>query len=177
MPLSPLALGENPATAYRGDRGAAAYAHAVTNKGDAFSSDLYKITTNAEGHVTAATPVTEADIIEFLNEQAITPSSVTASGTIQGSSISDGVGTLVQLRESINQTYTDITATTNASGNMGTGISKSKRIFGAQLTSSADLVVCLPYSNSGRNDWGLALKDGSLAYFANKSVTVRVYHS
>lgn len=60
---------------------------------------------------------------------------------------------------------------------MGTGISKSKRIFGAQLTSSADLVVCLPYSNSGRNDWGLALKDNSLNSYANKSVTVRVYHS
>lgn len=31
-------------------------AHAVTNKGSAFVSGLYKITVNAEGHVTAATP-------------------------------------------------------------------------------------------------------------------------
>lgn len=105
--ISPsLALGETSSTAYRGDRGAAAYAHAVTNKGSAFSSDLYKITTNSEGHVTAATPATPADIIAFLNEQAITPASVTASGAIQGSSISDGVGTLAQLRESVSRVVT-----------------------------------------------------------------------
>lgn len=96
-----LALGETSSTAYRGDRGAAAYAHAVTNKGAAFSSNLYKITTNSEGHVTAATPATSADIVAFLNNQAITPSSVTASGTIKGGTISDGVGTLAQLRDSV----------------------------------------------------------------------------
>lgn len=61
--ISPsLALGETSSTAYRGDRGAAAYAHAVTNKGAAFSSGLYKITTNSEGHVTAATAVSKSDI-------------------------------------------------------------------------------------------------------------------
>lgn len=37
-------------------------AHAVTNKGSAFVSGLYKITINSEGHVTAATPVTKSDI-------------------------------------------------------------------------------------------------------------------
>lgn len=57
-----LALGETSSTAYRGDYGKAAYAHAVTNKGSAFSSGLYKITTNSEGHVTAATAVAKADI-------------------------------------------------------------------------------------------------------------------
>lgn len=57
-----LALGTTSATAYRGDLGAAAYAHAVTNKGSAFANGLYKITVNAEGHVTAATAVTKADI-------------------------------------------------------------------------------------------------------------------
>lgn len=61
--ISPsLALGETSSTAYRGDRGAAAYAHAVTNKGTAFSSGLYKITTNSEGHVIAATAVSKSDI-------------------------------------------------------------------------------------------------------------------
>lgn len=59
---SDLSLGETSSTAYRGDYGAAAYAHAVTNKGSAFSSGLYKITTNAEGHVTAAVAVEKADI-------------------------------------------------------------------------------------------------------------------
>lgn len=59
---SSLALGETSTTAYRGDRGAAAYAHSVTNKGSAFNSGLYKITTNSEGHVTAATAVEKSDI-------------------------------------------------------------------------------------------------------------------
>ena len=38
------------------------YTHAVTNKGSAFSSNLYKITTNSEGHVTAASTVSKNDI-------------------------------------------------------------------------------------------------------------------
>lgn len=56
-----LALGETDKTAYRGDRGKKAYDHAVA-KGKAFASGLYKITTNAEGHVTAATAVAKSDI-------------------------------------------------------------------------------------------------------------------
>ena len=56
-----LALGETASTAYRGDRGKAAYDHAAA-KGAAFNSGLYKITTNAQGHVTAATAVAKADI-------------------------------------------------------------------------------------------------------------------
>lgn len=57
-----LALGETSSTAYRGDRGAIAYAHAYTNKGSAFSHGLYKITTNNEGHVIDAIAVTKNDI-------------------------------------------------------------------------------------------------------------------
>ena len=57
-----LALGNTSATAFRGDHGEAAYNHAVTNKGSEFASGLYKITTNAEGHVTAATSVVKGDI-------------------------------------------------------------------------------------------------------------------
>ena len=59
---STLALGTTSTTAFRGDYGDAAYAHAVTNKGSAFPSGLYKITTNSEGHVTAATTITKSDI-------------------------------------------------------------------------------------------------------------------
>ncbi len=58
---SDLALGETSSTAYRGDRGKVAYDHANA-KGKAYSSGLYKITTNSEGHVTAATAVSKADI-------------------------------------------------------------------------------------------------------------------
>ena len=56
-----IALGETASTAYRGDRGAAAYNHAAA-KGSAFANGLYKITTNAQGHVTAATAVQKSDI-------------------------------------------------------------------------------------------------------------------
>lgn len=56
-----LALGETSSTAYRGDRGKVAYDHA-SSKGSAFASGLYKITTNAEGHVTAAAAVVKSDI-------------------------------------------------------------------------------------------------------------------
>ena len=60
--ISPsLALGETPSTAYRGDHGKIAYDHAAA-KGSAFSEGLYKITTNAQGHVTEATAVAKADI-------------------------------------------------------------------------------------------------------------------
>ena len=60
--ISPsLALGTTSSTAFRGDYGNTAYSHA-TNKGAAFGSGLYKITTNAEGHVTAATAAVKSDI-------------------------------------------------------------------------------------------------------------------
>ena len=61
---SSLALGETSSTAYRGDRGKAAYDHAQA-RGSAFASGLYKITTNSEGHVTGAVAVTGADITDL----------------------------------------------------------------------------------------------------------------
>lgn len=62
--ISPsLALGETSGTAYAGDKGAAAYAHAVTNKGAEYELGLYKIKTNAEGHVSNATAVNKSDIV------------------------------------------------------------------------------------------------------------------
>lgn len=60
--ISPsLALGETSSTAYRGDRGKAAYDHAAA-KGSAYASGLYLIQTNVEGHVIAATAVQKSDI-------------------------------------------------------------------------------------------------------------------
>ena len=46
-----LALGETSSTAYRGDYGASAYAHAVTNKGIATANGLYKITNSRFGTI------------------------------------------------------------------------------------------------------------------------------
>ena len=61
--ISPsIAIGTTSSTAFAGDKGQTAYTHAVTNKGSAFANGLYKITTNAEGHVTAATAVQKSDI-------------------------------------------------------------------------------------------------------------------
>ena len=88
--ISPsLALGTTSTTAYRGDLGAAAYAHAVTNKGSAFASGLYKITTNSEGHVTAATAAGKSDIGLGNVENK---SSATIRSEITSTNISDALG-------------------------------------------------------------------------------------
>ena len=60
--ISPsLALGSTSSTAFRGDYGQAAYTHAV-QKGSQYAGGLYKIATNAEGHVTSAVNVVKSDI-------------------------------------------------------------------------------------------------------------------
>lgn len=56
-----IAIGETSNTAYRGDRGKVAYDHAAA-KGSAYAAGLYRITTNAEGHVIDASPVAASDI-------------------------------------------------------------------------------------------------------------------
>lgn len=56
-----LAIGETSSTAFSGDKGKVAYEHAVA-KGGAFNSGFYKIATNDQGHVIAATSVTKEDI-------------------------------------------------------------------------------------------------------------------
>ena len=60
-----LALGETSSTAYPGDKGAAAYAHAITNKGNEYVPGFYKIGTNGEGHVTSAEAVVKQDILNL----------------------------------------------------------------------------------------------------------------
>lgn len=94
--ISPsLALGTTSSTAFRGDYGNTAYTHA-TAKGSAFSSGLYKITTNAQGHVTAATAVTKSDITDLGIPGAKTAVSVTqnlTSGSEIGTINIDGVET------------------------------------------------------------------------------------
>ena len=77
---SSLALGTTTGSAFDGANGQAAYTHAVTNKGAAFTSGLYKITTNAEGHVTAATKVSKADITGL----GIPAQDTTALGSMTG---------------------------------------------------------------------------------------------
>ena len=59
-----LALGTTSSTAFRGDYGNVAYQHAE-NKGIAYNSGLYKITSNSEGHITNAILVTKSDIVNL----------------------------------------------------------------------------------------------------------------
>lgn len=75
-----LALGETESTAYRGDRGKAAYDHASA-KGSAYESGMYKITTNSEGHVTSATAVVKSDITDLGIPGSIPVSDVQIDGT------------------------------------------------------------------------------------------------
>lgn len=93
-----LALGTTSSTAFRGDYGNTAYQHA-TAKGSAFASGLYKITTNAQGHVTAATAVTKGDITALGIPGSDTNTNTTYTLTKSGSTItltgSDGSKTSV----------------------------------------------------------------------------------
>jgi len=59
-----LALGTTEHTAFRGDYGDIAYSHALA-KGTAYNQGLYKITTNAEGHITNALLATKEDITDL----------------------------------------------------------------------------------------------------------------
>ena len=67
-----LALGTTSSTAYRGDYGNAAYTHAVTNKGSAYTLGLYKIQTNSEGHVTNAVAVEPVVYTAVLSSDTMT---------------------------------------------------------------------------------------------------------
>ena len=130
--ISPsLALGETSATAYRGDRGAAAYAHAVTNKGSAFSSGLYKITTNSEGHVTAAVAVVKSDITAL----GIPGSDTTYvfDGTYNAST--NKAATVATVTSAINAL--DVTAITGASNKTITSISETDGKISATYSSIA----------------------------------------
>ena len=127
--ISPsLALGTTSSTAFRGDYGNSAYAHAVTNKGSAFSSGLYKITTNSEGHVTAATAVAKADITGL----GIPGSDTNTHRPIQvnGTQILGDNTTALNLKAGTNVTVTNSSGTvtfaaTDTTYSAGTGLSLS----------------------------------------------------
>ena len=119
---SSLALGTTSSTAFRGDYGNTAYQHA-TAKGSAFASGLYKITTNAQGHVTAATAVTKGDITALGIPGSDTNTNTTYTLTKSGSTISltgsDGSKTSVTDSDT-NTTYSAMKgATSSAAGSSG----------------------------------------------------------
>jgi hypothetical protein len=79
-----VVIGTTSDSAARGDWGVTAYNHAQA-KGAEFASGLYKITTNAEGHVTTATDVVKEDITNLgIQEQIQYATMPTASITLAG---------------------------------------------------------------------------------------------
>ena len=121
-----LALGETSATAFRGDYGKVAYDHAQA-KGSQFASGLYKVETNAEGHVVNATAVAKSDITalgipsEDTDTTYTAGSGLTLSGT-EFSIASKGV-TADKIADGVIKTY-DV-ATQSANGLMSSTDKKS----------------------------------------------------
>lgn len=69
---SDLTLGNTSSTAFRGDYGTRAYAHAGAEaQYTAAASGLYRVTVNAEGHVTATDAVQASDITGLLGTAAV----------------------------------------------------------------------------------------------------------
>lgn len=78
-----LALGETSSTAYRGDRGAAAYEHATETKLGQTAEGLYKIGVTEKGHVASATPVAKSDIVALgipAQDTTYSPATTSADG-------------------------------------------------------------------------------------------------
>lgn len=126
-----LTLGVTSTTAYRGDYGAAAYAHAVTNKGTALSSGLYKITVNNEGHITAGTAVSKSDITDLgIPAQDTTYSAATTSAAGLMSA-ADKIKLNGIAENANNYTYTLPTASSSTLGGVkiGTGIAISSGVI------------------------------------------------
>lgn len=100
-----LALGATSSTAFRGDQGKTAYDHAYA-KGAAFTAGFYKITTNAQGHVTAATEVAKEDITALgipgsdttytaMTSAEISTGTATTARTISAKVLNDWIGTKI----------------------------------------------------------------------------------
>lgn len=141
--ISPsLALGTTSSTAYRGDYGAAAYKHAVTNKGIAKSSGLYKITTNSEGHVTAATAVAKSDI---------TALGIPAQDTTYSAATTDAAG----LMSATDKTKLDVTNV--AYGKCGTAADTAAKVVSTAantnwtLTTGSMVTVAFSTTNTAQN--------------------------
>ena len=156
-----LALGTTSSTAFRGDYGNTAYAHAQA-KGSAFSSGLYKITTNSQGHVTAATAVTKSDITALGIPGSDTNTNTTYSLSKSGSTItlkgSDGSTTSVTDADT-NTTYSTFKgATTSAAG--GTGLVPAPATGAANRYLRSDGTWQVPPDNNTNTTYSLS-KNGS----------------
>lgn len=143
--ISPsLALGTTSSTAFRGDYGNTAYQHA-TAKGSAFSSGLYKITTNSQGHVTAATSVTKSDITALgIPGQDTNTTYGVASSSANGLMSAADKAKLDGVASGANK-YTLPTATSSTLGGVKTG-SNITNSSGTISITKANVVAALGYT-------------------------------
>ena len=138
-----------------------AYAHAQA-KGSAFSSGLYKITTNSQGHVTAATAVTKSDITALGIPGSDTNTNTTYSLSKSGSTItlkgSDGSTTSVTDADT-NTTYSTFKgATTSVAG--GTGLVPAPATGASNRYLRSDGTWSVPPDNNTNTTYSLS-KNGS----------------
>ena len=142
-----LALGTTSSTAFRGDYGNTAYQHA-TAKGSAFASGLYKITTNAQGHVTAATAVTKSDITALGIPSQDTNTTYSAATTSTAGLMSAADKTKLDGIASGANKYTLPAATTSALGGVKIGFPESGKNYPVELNDSNQMFVNVPWTDT-----------------------------
>lgn len=142
-----LALGTTSSTAFRGDYGNVAYTHA-TAKGSAFASGLYKITTNAQGHVTAATAVTKSDITALGIPGQDTNTTYSAATTSTAGLMSAADKTKLDGIASGANRYTLPAATTSALGGVRIGFPESGKNYPVELNDSNQMFVNVPWTDT-----------------------------
>lgn len=148
-----LALGTTSSTAFRGDYGNTAYQHA-TAKGSAFASGLYKITTNSQGHVTAATAVTKSDITALgIPGQDTNTTYGVASSSANGLMSAADKAKLDGIASGANK-YTLPTASSSTLGGVKTG-SNITNSSGTISITKANVVAALGYTppTTDTNTW------------------------
>ena len=148
-----LALGTTSSTAFRGDYGNTAYQHA-TAKGSAFASGLYKITTNAQGHVIAATAVTKSDITALgIPDQDTNTTYGVASSSANGLMSAADKAKLDGIASGANK-YTLPTASSSTLGGVKTGANITNSSGTISLT-KANVTAALGYTppTTDTNTW------------------------
>lgn len=166
--ISPsLALGETSATAYRGDRGKAAYDHAQAH-GSAYVSGLYKITTNAEGHVTGAAAVAKSDITALgIPAQDTTYSAATTT--------TDGLMSATDKAKLDGIEGTTALSLTLASGSWSSATPPTQTITATGVTATNNIIVGIGSGiTSAQYDAATAAKLVCTAQGAN-SITITAY--
>lgn len=157
-----LALGTTSSTAFRGDYGNTAYQHA-TAKGSAFASGLYKITTNAQGHVTAATAVTKSDITALgIPGQDTNTTYGVASSSANGLMSAADKAKLDGIASGANN-YTLPTASSSTLGGVKTGANITNSSGTISLT-KANVTAALGYTppTTDTNTW-IAFKGATIS--------------